>query len=162
MYAIYNSVFLFFIFVRKQVSIVSDNFWYWMAALGGTFVTLLMRPYPSSTELSYWLIPQCIGTVISFAGLLSLNRGFGIMVGNRGIHSKGMYRFIRHPLYAGYYLTNFSFLVQHISLWNLFIFMLFFILQILRIRNEEEFLSKDPVYLKYSKHTKWRLIPLIW
>ena len=162
MYAIYDSVILVFLFVRKQESISSDNFWYWIAALGGTFIDLLMRPYPSSTEFSYWLIPQCIGIAISFVGLLSLNRGFGIIVGNRGIHSKGMYRFIRHPLYAGYFLTILSFFVQHISLWNLIVFILFFGLQILRIHNEEKFLSNDPIYLNYIKHTKWRLVPLIW
>jgi protein-S-isoprenylcysteine O-methyltransferase Ste14 len=121
-----------------------------------------MRPYPSVNGVSYWLIPQCIGVAISFAGLLSLNRGFGIMVGNRGIHSKGMYRFIRHPLYAGYFLTIFSFLVQHLSLWNIAIFILFFVLQIFRIRNEENFLAADPTYVKYVRHTKWRLVPGIW
>ena len=162
LYAIYNTVIFFLLFIRKRPRTTSDNFWYWMAAMGGTFADLLARPYPLTTGLSYWLIPQCIGTLISLAGVLSLNRGFGIVVANRGIHTNGMYRFIRHPLYAGYALSIFSFLIQHVSLWNLTVFIVALVLQVIRIRIEERFLASDPAYVKYTRNTKWRLLPGIW
>lgn len=162
LYAAYNTVILFLLFVRKQAKSTSDNFWYWLVAIGGAFVDLLMRPYPLATGLSYWVIIQCIGIIISFAGLVSLNKGFGIMVGNRGIHSGGMYRFIRHPLYTGYLVTVLSFFAQHVSLWNLLIFILFLVFLLTRIHVEENFLLTDPVYIKYSSRTKWRLIPWVW
>jgi protein-S-isoprenylcysteine O-methyltransferase Ste14 len=162
LYALYSTVILLMLFVRKQADATSDNLWFWLAAVGGTFADLLMRPYPTNNSSSLWIIPQCIGILISLFGVLSLNRGFGIMVGNRGIHTDGMYRYIRHPLYAGYLLTSFSFLVQHISPWNVMIFVSFLVLQIIRIHIEETFLASDPKYVKYIRYTKWRLVPGLW
>jgi protein-S-isoprenylcysteine O-methyltransferase Ste14 len=161
-YALYSTVVLVFLFIRRHPKAASDSVWYWAAAMGGTFIDLLMRPYPSHAVFSYWLVPQIIGIIISFAGLLSLNRGFGIMVGNRGIHTGGMYRLVRHPLYAGYFLTNLSFWAQHLSFWNSGVLVSFCILQVVRVYGEEKFLAADRAYVEYAKRTKWRILPGVW
>ena len=50
---------------------------------------------------------------IIIAGKLTLGRSFGLMPANRGVVSSGIYRFVRHPIYAGYLITHVAFLAAH-------------------------------------------------
>ncbi len=135
----------------------------WTVAFIGTyFPALLISGLQSFEGRELFLIPQIIGIMISFAGILSLNRSFGIVPANRGIKTTGIYRYIRHPLYAGYILSNTSFLIQNFSIWNLLVILAVFSAFIFRIFYEENFLSQDAEYLAYMSQTKARLLPYVW
>jgi protein-S-isoprenylcysteine O-methyltransferase Ste14 len=84
------------------------------------------------------------------------------MPSNRGIRTTGIYKVIRHPLYAGYILTNTSFFFQHLSLWNFLILLLSTTMEIKRILIEEEFLGTDPEYVEYRSRVEFRIIPRVW
>ena len=116
LFAIFDTVVVFFLFLRGMPKSTSTNPVYWSAGTGGSWASLLLQPAALTPGTSFLLIPQIAGIVISFAGLLSLNKSFGLLASNRGIRTTGMYRYIRHPLYAGYILTNVSFMIQHFSL----------------------------------------------
>ena len=112
------------------------------------------------------LIPVSVGAALMMAGLLlniwakvSLNRSFGLAAANRGVKRAGPYRFLRHPMYAGYVVTQAIFLALNPSLWNLGVYALSWSVQVLRIRAEEKLLLEDPAYRAYADEVRYRLIP---
>ena len=99
---------------------------------------------------------------IQISGKLFLRRSFGIAPANRGIKRDGVYRFVRHPIYAGYLFTHIGILLVMPSLVNLAIYAIGWWAQILRIDAEEALLGQDPDYRDYMQQTRWRLIPGIY
>jgi protein-S-isoprenylcysteine O-methyltransferase Ste14 len=99
------------------------------------------------------------GNVVQISGKLFLRRSFGIAPANRGIKRDGLYRFVRHPIYAGYLFTHIGILLIMPSLVNLVIYAIGWWAQILRIQAEEAWLTQDPDYRDYQAQTRWRLIP---
>lgn len=75
----------------------------------------------------------------------------------------GLYGIIRHPMYTA---TIFLFLSMPMilgSLISLFIFLLYPIIIVCRILNEEKYLAKNlEGYTEYMEKVKYRLIPFIW
>lgn len=75
----------------------------------------------------------------------------------------GLYSIVRHPMYTA---TVFLFLAMPLvlgSLLSFVIFMLYPIIIVLRIKNEELVLSRELVgYKEYLTKVKYRLIPYIW
>jgi protein-S-isoprenylcysteine O-methyltransferase Ste14 len=112
-----------------------------------------------------WL-PTHVGSALMIAGILTsiaakiaLNRSFGLAAANRGVKRAGPYRLMRHPMYAGYALTQATFLLLNPCLWNLCIYLLSWSVQILRIRAEEKVLQEDAAYRDYASQVRFRLIP---
>jgi protein-S-isoprenylcysteine O-methyltransferase Ste14 len=75
----------------------------------------------------------------------------------------GLYSVIRHPMYTA---TIFLFLSMPFilgSLISFFVFLIYPILIIIRIINEEKYLTNNlEGYKEYKKKVKYRLIPFIW
>ena len=75
----------------------------------------------------------------------------------------GLYSLVRHPMYTA---TIFLFLAMPLVLGSLLafvIFMVYPIIIVLRIKNEEMVLSRELVgYKEYLTKVKYRLIPYIW
>lgn len=75
----------------------------------------------------------------------------------------GLYGVVRHPMYTA---TLFLFLSMPLVLGSLLSFVIFLfypILIVVRIKNEEKFLSEGlKGYTEYKKKVKYRLIPFIW
>lgn len=76
---------------------------------------------------------------------------------------KGLYAIIRHPMYTASIFLFLSMPLVLGSLISFFIFLLYPVLIIIRIINEEKFLEKELAgYIEYKKKVKYRLIPFIW
>jgi protein-S-isoprenylcysteine O-methyltransferase Ste14 len=75
----------------------------------------------------------------------------------------GLYSIIRHPMYTA---TIFLFLSMPLilgSLISFFVFLLYPVLIIIRILNEEKYLTNNlQGYKDYKEKVKYRLIPFIW
>jgi len=106
------------------------------------------------------------GAVLSFAGsfltiwsLLSLGRSFGIAPADRGLVVHGPYKFIRHPMYAGYLLIDLPVLIWNATPWNLGVFFVKASVFVIRILLEERVVSG---YSEYVDKVKWRLLPYVW
>jgi protein-S-isoprenylcysteine O-methyltransferase Ste14 len=123
---------------------------------------MLMRPAPQVHDHLPFLITQVIGMAISLTGLFSLNKSFGLVAANRGVKTGGLYGVMRHPIYAGYFLSFGSFLVQNITLNNVVIYGVFVTLELMRIGAEERVLSQDPDYAGYARKTRWRVLPFVY
>ena len=131
-----------------------------LVALVGTGAPLLV------TAPGGGVIPALAGFWMMVAGLLlnisakvALNRSFGLAAANRGVKQAGPYRFLRHPMYAGYATTQLAFLLLNPCLWNFAVYALSWSVQILRIRAEERVLLEDPAYRAYAAQVRFRLAP---
>lgn len=155
-----TSVALFVLF-RRPTERISMRLGDWLLAATATYAPLLIVP---SAEL--WPVLEVpavalilFGNVVQISGKLFLRRSFRIAPANRGIKRDGLYRFVRHPIYAGYLFTHIGILMIMPSLVNLVIYAIGWWAQILRIQAEEALLTQDPDYRDYQAQTRWRLIP---
>jgi len=131
-----------------------------VVALFGTGVALLVVPQ------GYRLAPEWVsqalvlsGASIAFLAKVFLGRSFGIVPANRGVKQYGVYRIVRHPMYAGYIVNHLGFLLLFFSLHNLVIYAMAWLAFWLRAREEEKFLETDEAYRAYRAKVRYRLIP---
>ena len=91
-----------------------------------------------------------------------LSRTIKVEEGQKVI-STGLYGIVRHPMYTA---TIFLFLSMPLILGSLIsfcIFLLYPILIVVRITNEEKILEQElDGYIDYKRKVKYRLIPFIW
>ena len=100
-----------------------------------------------------------IGLATTVAAKACLARSFGVLPANRGVKVEGPYRFIRHPMYMGYFFNQFGFLLACFSAWNATVYLVGWSLLVLRILEEEKILGEDDAYRAYSAKVRFRLIP---
>src|SRR6185437_7366985 len=112
---------VFLVLVRKTSGDVSVRPLDWAFGLAGTAFPLLVTP----TAVYNPLVPSVIfylaiilGLCIQISAKVSLGTSFGIVAANRGVKQFGPYRFVRHPMYAGYVLTQIGLLLALPSLHN--------------------------------------------
>lgn len=157
-----ETLFAVMILVRRGATRTERSLWAWLTTAGGTFLPLLLRPVAEATERVTGEALQVLGATVAVTGMLALNRSFGLLPAHRGIRSSGPYRFIRHPLYAGYTVMNVGYLLSHPSAANAAVIVCAFAFQLLRIRNEERLLAADPAYAAYASRTRWRVVPFVY
>jgi protein-S-isoprenylcysteine O-methyltransferase Ste14 len=92
-------------------------------------------------------------------GRLYLGRRFALLPANRGVVASGPFRFVRHPVYAGWLLLMVGFVIAHPSARNAAAIALATPFMIWRIALEEALLSRDADYREYMESTRSRLSP---
>jgi protein-S-isoprenylcysteine O-methyltransferase Ste14 len=91
-----------------------------------------------------------------------LSRTVEVAEGQRVVDT-GLYGVVRHPMYAATLLMFLSMPLVLGSPVSLAIMLIYPVLIVRRIRNEEELLKRDlPGYGEYMQKVKYRLIPGIW
>lgn len=147
--------------IRRPSRALSTDPRDWLLALTATCAPLLVVP---GQPLAPALVP--IGAFCVFFGnglqiwaKLVLRRSFGIAPANRGIKLAGPYRFVRHPMYAGYAVVHLGILLLLFEPINLLIYASGWIAQIFRLLAEERLLAEDDAYRAYIGRVRWRLVP---
>lgn len=75
----------------------------------------------------------------------------------------GLYRIVRHPMYAATLLLFLTIPLILASLWSFIIMLLYLPILVRRIRNEEKVLEQHlEGYKEYMQRVRWKLIPLVW
>ena len=149
--------------VRRSPWVVSRLPLAWLAAAIGTFGMLAARPayHPvGGFELLYSGL-QLVGALLAAFAVITLGRSFGIVAANRGIRTGGPYRFVRHPLYSAYILTETGYLLENPSLRNWCLFGVVMAFQAVRIVEEERTLAEDPAYREYRLRVRSRVVPYL-
>ncbi|WP_205739387.1 isoprenylcysteine carboxylmethyltransferase family protein [Halocella sp. SP3-1] len=136
------------------------------------FATLIIPILEYIYIMRYNLFLTILGTVLIVSG--TIIRGIGIKAlgkffsrdvenwENQRIIKTGIYKYIRHPAYAGNILQIIGFPLVLNSYFSLILSLITISGFLWRIKVEEEFLMKKfPEYKKYIKETK-RIIPKIW
>ena len=146
--------------VRSEAVTVSRVPLDWVLAISATFAPFLFAP------ASWAILPQAklllvVGSSVQIAGLLSLNRSFGLVPAKREIKTAGLYRIVRHPLYASYFVSFSGYVLANTSIANLVVYVCAISLLFFRLLREEKHLALDAGYRAYMQQVKYRIVPLI-
>jgi len=94
------------------------------------------------------------GGTLNVLGLLSLRRAFTVMTEARVLIRSGLYRHVRHPLYAAHFLIYACYTVLHFHGWTVLCYVAFVAGQTLRAKIEErKLLEVFPEYEEYRRST---------
>lgn len=152
---------MLFVLIRRPTGNISVRLGDWLLAIVATAAPLMIQPgedlLPALAPIGVALV--LVGNTGQLFAKLSLRRSFGIAPANRGIKSDGMYRFVRHPMYAGYLVVHIGILMLMPSVINLLVYAIGWWAQILRLKAEEALLSQDEAYAAYMAKVRYRLIP---
>lgn len=150
-----------FTLIRRPTEKLSMDLGDWLLAMTATCAGLLVLPgaamIPALVPLGVFL--AVLGNCIQAWAKLVLRRSFGVAPANRGVKISGPYRFVRHPMYAGYALVHMAVIILMFHPMNLIIYAIGWWAQILRLLAEERLLAQDPDYAEYMTKVHWRLIP---
>jgi protein-S-isoprenylcysteine O-methyltransferase Ste14 len=142
---------------------VTPNPWYWLLAFVTTYATLGFSAY---AEPGVTLVAPALGNslailsaIIIVYSLLSLGRNIGFIPAQRRLVTGGAYRFARHPIYTGTFISLFAFVLRAFSPLNLAIAVALIASLMLRGVVEEHFLREDPAYAAYLGEVRWRWVP---
>ncbi|MBR5233812.1 MAG: isoprenylcysteine carboxylmethyltransferase family protein [Clostridia bacterium] len=82
---------------------------------------------------------------------------------NQKVIDTGLYGIIRHPMYTATILLFLAMPLVLGSAFALIIFLFYPLIIVKRLKNEEEFLTKElEGYREYKEKVRYRLIPFIW
>jgi protein-S-isoprenylcysteine O-methyltransferase Ste14 len=150
-----------FALIRRRTQTISRSPWVWLLALAATCAPMSVNASGSSP-----IVPPIAGALLLVFGMivqvhakLTLGRSFGCVPAHRGLRIAGPYKFVRHPMYAGYLLGHVAFLLIYPTLWNLSVYAATYALQIPRLLIEERLLGADPAYREYQSVVRYRLLP---
>ena len=152
---------MLFTLIRRPTATISLRMGDWLLATTATIAPLLIIP----TDNSYRALAGIALFLLLFGNSwqawakLILRRSFGLTPANRGVKITGAYRFMRHPMYAGYLMVHLGVLMVMFSPYNAAVYAIGWTAQILRLLAEERLLGEDPAYRKYMGQVRWRLIP---
>jgi protein-S-isoprenylcysteine O-methyltransferase Ste14 len=149
-----------FILMRRRAFAADLSPYAAMVAFAGTAAPLLViAPGGGLIPPTLGLWAMMTGLLLNISAKAALNRSFGLAAANRGVKRAGPYRLLRHPMYAGYVITQVVFLLLNPCFWNLAVYAVGWSMQLLRIRAEERVLLQDPAYQAYAREVRFRLIP---
>lgn len=159
-FCIAEAVVAFMFIFRSQPASVSADPLDWLVAFCGTFTPLFFSPSPDGLMPgASWLL--ILGSLMMLAGVLSLNRSFGLVPARRTIKTAGAYALVRHPLYASYLVMFAGYMLANPSWRNVLVCVLAVGLMLARIFREERHLAQDSNYRAYMDKVKYRLIPTV-
>jgi protein-S-isoprenylcysteine O-methyltransferase Ste14 len=161
--AIINLLVGVLILFRQSVFYSKPDSWksYWIPALLFNIINLNLS-LPLANWSRYPILIFLAGTVITFISLLYLGKSFGIRPALRTVVVRGPYRIVRHPAYFGQCMMATACMMANITIFSVLALMALTSFQVLRIIEEENLLQNSDVYVNYSKHSRWRLIPFVW
>lgn len=122
---------------------------------------LRLAPAPSSWA---WYASALFagGAAFAVAALVTLGRSFAFLPARRPAVTRGVYRLVRHPAYAGELAMVVACGVA--AGWREALVAAFAgaLALVPRILAEEQLLSTDPSWCAYRSETRWRLVPGLW
>ncbi len=144
--------------VRYEPVTVSADPMDWTVALAGSVLPLLLIPAETGPQLSALIVT---GTVLQIFSLVSLNRSFAVVAAKRKIRTNGMYRIVRHPIYASYLILFSGYVWANATAWNVSLYCAIVACIVGRVLSEERHLCADRAYREYTTEVRYRLVPFL-
>jgi protein-S-isoprenylcysteine O-methyltransferase Ste14 len=149
--------------LRRAPVRVTPNPWYWLLAFVTTYATLGFSAFAGQgVALFHPTVANgvaVVSVIMIVYSLLSLGRNIGFIPAQRKIVTRGAYRFVRHPIYTGTFVSLLAFTLRSYSVLNSAMAVLLILLLMLRGVVEERFLQKDAGYAAYLQEVRWRWFP---
>ena len=147
--------------IRRPARAQGATLTFWLAVVATFLPALGLRP--AETGLAGpGLALQSGGLALMLLSIAFLNRSFGLAPAHRGLVTRGPYRLVRHPLYAGEIIAVTGYCLGFVSPSNWIVLALFALATVGRIYAEERLLSVDEDYRAYRQRVRWRLLPGAW
>ena len=150
------------VFRRTPVR-VTPNPWYWLLAFVATYGILVFVAFaPRGTPIVPLIVPNALvlmSVALMIYARLTLGRSIGYVPADRGIVTGGPYKFVRHPIYSGLFVTLLAFTLRGYSPLSLLLCAIIVGLFMLKSVIEECFLRDNPEYETYMKQVRYRWIP---
>lgn len=137
----------------------NPNPWYVRSGILATvFLAPLLLRIENPVPLAGTVV-ACLGVSLTLWALWTLGASFGITPADRGLVTRGPYKYIRHPMYAGALLNTLPAVIWNPSPWNLALLAIIVVIDIIRIHLEERTIF---AYDQYAARVRWRIIPFVW
>ena len=133
-----------------------------IAASGGMLILpCFMRPTHASDGAlaTAGLIFELFGVLLTQVARVYMGRSFGVLPANRGIVSKGPFRWVRHPIYFGWLILSIGYSMSFATERNVVLIAMTLPFMVWRISQEEQHLTADPEYRRYMDRVRYRLWP---
>jgi protein-S-isoprenylcysteine O-methyltransferase Ste14 len=132
-----------------------------VASGGMLLLPCFMRPAnPSFGALATaGLVLELFGVVLTQVARVYMGRSFGILPANRGIVSRGPFRWVRHPIYFGWLILSIGYAMSYATERNTILIAMTIPFMVWRISQEEKHLTADPEYCRYVRLVRYRLFP---
>lgn len=133
-----------------------------IAQVASFVLTLALAEGDPFAKPLFWAI-VIFGLVWVFAGAITLGVWYASprLRASEGFQERGVYRYVRHPLYTGFMIVAFSFFVTGPTVLGGIAFLLVVTTTVGRAGVEELMLmEKSPEYAEYRKRTH-RFIPFV-
>ena len=108
------------------------------------------------------LVLVTLAAGLSLVSLLTMGRLFGVRPALRGLVTSGPYRFVRHPMYLSYVISDIGYNLQEWNFVTLLLVLIGWMSLVYRIRAEERMLSRHFEWPAYVTLVRYRLLPGIW
>lgn len=102
---------------------------------------------------------QAVGLIVAITAQIGLGRSFGVAPADRGLIDGGLYRVIRHPIYAGELMHFAGIVLSAPTGRNALVIAALIAATIYRIEHEESIIAR---YQQYAATVRWRLLPGVW
>jgi protein-S-isoprenylcysteine O-methyltransferase Ste14/uncharacterized membrane protein (UPF0127 family) len=152
-----------FFLTRRRSLATTERPGDWAVGIAGMLLPLLMRPIDPAGPLAVIGVPlQVIGLSLAVLGAASIGRSIGIVAADRGVRTFGLYRFVRHPMYAAYIISYLGYAAEYPRPENFLIVAATIVALHLRAVAEERFLARDAGYRGYLARVRWRFLPAVY
>lgn len=142
---------------------ITPNPWYWLLAFTATYGGLYA---PAFARTGTPVVPDTVSDSLSILSLavlvfarLSLGRSMGFVPAQRVIVTWGAYRFVRHPIYTGIFISFLSWTLHVYSWRSVLIAIIWCTLFAIKSLIEEDFLREDSGYAAYLTRVRSRWFP---
>ena len=150
------------VFRRTPVR-VTPNPWYWLLAFVATYGIVAFYAFTArGRPIVPIIVPSAlvlISVAIMIYARVSLGRSIGFVPADRGIVTRGPYKFVRHPIYSGGFVALFAFILRSYSPLTLLLAVILVGLLMLKSVIEEHFLRDNPEYAAYMTQVRYRWVP---
>lgn len=158
----------FFIVIVTMVSRtapvrITPNPWYWLLTFVASYWGFFLSAF---IERGVAIVPDVVSNAVSVVALavavyarLSLGRSMGLVPAQRVIVTRGAYRFVRHPIYAGIFIGYLGFMLRMFSPRNVALALIGSALFVVKSFIEEGFLREDREYADYLARVRRRWFP---
>jgi len=169
----FNALIAYALFITRNLHHKPEGFLELFVPLLATFwfLTYNMIPYLPS-DVNFLMIPQTLlplsiitgsilaltGLIIASWGIFNLRKSFGIFVQVRDVVTKGLYRYVRHPIYCGHIMAHFGFFLIIPRLYALILSCGLVVVTLYRAKLEErKLMANSQEYQEYAKKTPFIL-----
>ena len=149
--------------LRRTPVKVTPNPWYWLLAFVATYGLIFVNAFAWNGRP---IVPSIVtnGLAILSAAIfiyarLSLGRSIGIVPANRGIVTRGAYKYVRHPIYSGLFVAMIALVLRSYTPMTLLAALSIVVLFMIKSVVEERFLIADPEYAAFLQRVRRRWIP---